>query len=375
MKLIIASHALKKALSFVGQAILPNPIVPVMENVRIDVSGGTATLTGSDLHTTLICDVPVESFGETSALLPFKRLNDLLFSAPEGPTTIQFNPDGFAHKVALTSGKYTLTGEDPALYNLKDDEPEIEHRVLFNEQEKYLLLSGLASVSYACGNNEMMPHTTGVYWHFADTLRLVASDGKTRVIRADTGLSMEGGRNIIVPASFCKKLVSLSKDLAPTDSLLVQLSDRKIIVLAGQRTLKAMLIDENYLPYEGAIVTNHDKEIIVNRLELATSIKRVSLFCDTITRMIRLSLTPDGIQIAADDAAYGVDAHETILTEYTGEPLDLGFDSSMLLELLRNLEGETITLKMSTPSRGTLIIDENTTGVIFSHHINQPVTA
>ena len=58
----------------------------------------------------------------------------------------------------------------------------------------------------------------------------------------------------------------------------------------------------------------------------------------------------------AEDIDYSNEARERLACTYEGEPMEIGFNSKFLQEMLNNLENEMITIQMSQPNRAGILV-------------------
>jgi DNA polymerase-3 subunit beta len=117
------------------------------------------------------------------------------------------------------------------------------------------------------------------------------------------------------------------------------------------------LIDERFPEYENAIPLNNINVMTVERLELLNSLRRISIYSNKSTNQVRFSITASELQISAEDLDYSNEANEKLSCDYNGaEPIDIGFSSKLMIEMLSNINSNLIDLEMSTPSKAALII-------------------
>jgi DNA polymerase-3 subunit beta len=121
------------------------------------------------------------------------------------------------------------------------------------------------------------------------------------------------------------------------------------------------LIDERYPDYEGAIPTNNDKHLIVNRAEFLSSLKRLMPYTDKSNNQVRLTMKADTLHISAEDMDFSNQAQEAIIAEYEGREMEVGFNASYLIEALSTLAGDEVELTFSEPNRACIIIPREKT--------------
>ena len=119
------------------------------------------------------------------------------------------------------------------------------------------------------------------------------------------------------------------------------------------------LKEGNYPNYKVVIPTNNDKTFVVSRDAFLLSIRRVGNYANQSTSQIRISLNNESATITAEDIDYSNKAEESITGTYQGEPIDIGFNSKFLREILDNIDASEIQLEMSLPTRAAIISPVN----------------
>ena len=115
------------------------------------------------------------------------------------------------------------------------------------------------------------------------------------------------------------------------------------------------LVEGNYPAYKSVIPKNNTNVITVNRAELLNATKRVAVCSNQATGQIVFSLAANQIKIIAQDLDFSMSAHEVVGCEYEGAPMEIGFKSTFLIEILGNLSYDQICIRLSDPNRAALI--------------------
>jgi DNA polymerase-3 subunit beta len=251
--------------------------------------------------------------------------------------------------MTTSNGHYALTGESakefPALPQFKTTEEttidvstlkKIIHRTLF-----------------AVSTDELRPAMMGVLFQSAGSeLRAVSTDGH-RLVKVQHKISKAGSfkRDIIIPA---KALHIVSKSI-DAGSVNVAMSDTHIQFSFNNTFLVSRLIDESYPNYESVIPSENDKMLHVGREPMIASIRRVSLYSSATTHQIKLDIGKSNMTVSAQDIDFGGEAKESIECEYQGEKLEIGFNSTYVLDMLTHLESEKVMFKFSSPTRAGIV--------------------
>jgi DNA polymerase-3 subunit beta len=323
--------------------------MPILENILFSLTGDMLTLTATDLAISLTVTVPVKGIEDGSIAIPAKRLMDTVRSLPD--TSASFAIDTTSNKIRITTdnGEYNLTGEATKEFPVITTFKASSEFTL----ETSLLRRLIYRTTFAVSSDELRPAMMGVLFQGAgNDLRAVATDGH-RLVRliqkfpAPVGLK----KDIIVPA---KALQALGKS-ADDGSCSIAADDTHVRFTVGNSVLVSRLIDETYPNYESVIPTENTKELTVKREDTIDSIRRVALYASVTTHQIRFDIEKSTLRVTAQDVDFGGEARETIPCKYSGDPLEIGFNSTYLLDILSHLDGDNVFFRFSTPTRAGIV--------------------
>jgi DNA polymerase-3 subunit beta len=116
------------------------------------------------------------------------------------------------------------------------------------------------------------------------------------------------------------------------------------------------LVEGNYPSYNSVIPVNNPNKLIIDRLEFYNTLKRVSVFANQATNLVKLQLSGNQMVISAQDIDFSISAYERLMCQYDGDEMEIGFKSSFLVEILANIDSSDIALEMSDPSRAGIIL-------------------
>ena len=121
------------------------------------------------------------------------------------------------------------------------------------------------------------------------------------------------------------------------------------------------LIEGRYPNYNAVIPENNPFSARVDRQALISALKRVSVFCNQSSGLVKLELGNNNIKLTGQDNEYATRAEEFILCEYTSNPISIGFSCTFLLEIAGILDSEMLKIEVADPSRPGVIrpADEN----------------
>lgn len=351
MKFIVSSTALLKHLSSINGVIASNPVLPILENFLFDLNKEVLAVTASDLQTTIVTELSVDSNATGRVAVPARILLDTLRNLPEQPVTFQIDTDNYSIELISENGRYKLAGESAG------DFPKIPTIVTDNaiEAPAEVFQKAVAGTLFATGTDDLRPAMTGVFFQLGiENCTFVATDGHRLVRYRRDDLQSTKEANLIVP----RKALNLLKATLPSDNTILTLSfnTSNAFFSFGHIRMICRLIDERFPDYANAIPLNNTNELIIERLDLLNSLKRISIYANKTTHQIRLKLSADGLLISAEDLDFSNEASENLTCEYEGDAMEIGFNAKFLMEMLSNLDSNLVTIQLSAPNRAGLII-------------------
>ncbi len=355
MHFIVSSTALLKNLQTVGGIVGSSVVLPILEDFLFELEGNKLTLTGCDLETMIKVNLEVQINDDATKdnngkiCIPSKILLEYLKNLPEQPVHFTVNPSDFSIEISSNTGKYKIGGEKADGYP-KETIPENTTSATI---PSVVLQDAIAATIYATSADSLRPAMTGVFFELsADNITFVSTDAQRliRVIRTDISGNAEGG--FIVP----RKPLQQLKNIIPSDEtpLSLQYNDSHLFVNTDNLSLSCRLIDAKFPPYKSVIPVDNPFQLIINRLDLLSSLKRVSIFSNKSTSQVMFDIVGNTINISAQDIDFSYEGNEQLNCQFTGEDMKIAFNAKLLTEMLSNLSCEEVKLDLSMPSRAGL---------------------
>lgn len=349
MKFTIASTELQGVLTKVTGVVPSKSTLPILENVLFELKKNNLRVAATDLEISMSTTVDVKGSEDGSITVPAKRLLETIRALSD--VQIVFHADLSSNKVKMITetGEYTLVGESseefPAIPQFKGEE-QVQIQGDF-------LRRMIGRTNFSVSTDELRPAMTGVLLQMNEKeLRAVATDGHRLVRFTYTGLKQARiKKDIIIPAK-ALALVAKTTDEAE-NTLAVDTSHAQFMF--GNTTLTTRLIEETYPNYESVIPLDNEKSLTVHRETLLAAVRRVALYSSTTTHQVRFSLKKAEMRIAAEDIDFGGEAREKVSCAYNGEEMEIGFNSTYVVDILSHIDGEEVTFKLSTPVRAAII--------------------
>lgn len=359
MKFTVSSSDLQRALTTVNGAVPTKATMPLLECVlfeRADASADRLTISATDLEISIVqrLDVSFASNGaeeKQRVAVPAKRLLDTLRALPDLPVTITTDAE-FNVELTTDQGRYKMVGFNGADYPTL---PSMEGATLV-ETTSSLIKRSIDKTGFAASKDTLRPAMMGVLFQIRPTgTTTVATDGHRLVKLGSTHITSENTIDVIVP----EKALSQAGKAAGDGPCTLSIGAGNVGFDFGDTQVLARLIDETYPNYEAVIPVENEKRLTVGREALLAAVRRVALYSSSMTHQIRLGLSEGTAEVSAEDIERASEAKERVLCEYTAEPLEIGFNSMYLLEVLQNIDGDDVVFEFSTPNRAGVVTPAN----------------
>ncbi len=353
MRFIVSSTDLLQGLLSVQKVIASKSSLPILDNFLFTLDGSTLTVTGSDSETTLKTILTINEVMEGGEIaVPAKLLTDSLKELPTQP--IEFSSDDEKNIVNII----WASGSAQIPFTSAEDYPTLKELVepTAIRMKGSVLADGINSTLYATGDEELRPVMNGIVFDIAeDSTTLVASNAHKLVYYRRHDIKSAAASSFILP----KKPANILKaNLAKCMDEEVEITfDRTNCAYFKFNSflIFCKLVDGTYPAYKSVIPKNNTNVITVSRAELLNATKRVAVCSNQATGQIVFKLADNSISITAQDLDFSMSAHETVGCEYDGSPMEIGFKSTFLIEILGNLQYDQICIRLSDPNRAALI--------------------
>lgn len=353
MRFDVSSTTLLSRLQSISKVIASKNSLPILDSFLFNLEGNKLTITASDSETRLVTYVDVMN-AEGSGLFAVssKILLDPLKELPEQPLTFDINDDNLEIFIHFQNGKYNFIGQKGDVYPLSKPLQDTAITILIDAST---LLNGINRTLFATADDELRPVMNGVYFDFQpDSLTFVASDGHKLVRLANTSVKSNERASFILP----KKPATLLKTLLAKEEGMITLKfdDNNAYIDCVNFEMVCRLIEGRYPNYNSVIPKENPFKVAIDRLSFMNALKRVSVFSNPGSNLVKLQLKNNHMQISAQDIDFSTAAEEKIACDYNSDELNIGFKGTYLIEILGNISSDDVILELADPSRAGLIV-------------------
>jgi DNA polymerase-3 subunit beta len=136
----------------------------------------------------------------------------------------------------------------------------------------------------------------------------------------------------------------------------IEFDDKNAFFSLPSFQLVCRLVEGNYPSYNSVIPTNNSNKLLIDRVKLLNTVRRVSVFSNQASNLIRMSLKGNRLTVSAQDIDFASSAIEDLACQYLGDELEIGFKSTFMVEILNNIQSTEVSIELSDPSRAGLFI-------------------
>jgi DNA polymerase-3 subunit beta len=354
MKFVVSSSELLSHLQAISRVISSKNTLPILDNFLFELEGKELKITASDLESTMITEMALANASEPGSIaIPARLILDTLREFPEQPLTFDINLNTLSIVINSENGKFTITGQNgsdfPQLPTIKADR---KGSVVLTPE---ILLSGINKTIFATADDELRPVMNGIFIELSEKdITFVASDAHklVRYKRSDAKSTVVA--SFILP----KKPASLLKNVLSKEESQVTLEfdDKNAFFAMANYQMICRLVEGNYPSYNAVIPTKNPNKLMIDRVELYNSLKRVSVFANQASNLVKLQLSGNQVTISAQDIDFSISAYERLNCNYEGDDMEIGFKSLFLVEILSNISSSDVVLELSDPTRAGLIL-------------------
>ncbi|MBQ0137559.1 MAG: DNA polymerase III subunit beta [Bacteroidales bacterium] len=353
MKFNVSSTKLFAQLQALSRVIASKNSLAILEDVLFDLNGNVLTMTASDGETTIRTSIDVENAeGQGKVAFGGKLLLDTLKEFPEQPLAFQIDDQNFGLNITSSNGTYSFVGQNGNEYPEMAVEDEQQNTFTMAAD---MLLNAINKTIFCTADDELRPVMNGIYFDLQeDHITMVATDAHRLVRYTNEQVKAAQPISFILP----KKPALLLKNVLGKDAedVTITFGVRNAKFEFGRTLIVCRQIEGRFPNYNAVIPQNNQNKVVVDRQTLLNACKRVAVFANTGTSLLKLALTENQIKISAQDIDFSTSAEETIACSYNAAPMAIGFKAPFLIEILGQVESDEVMLELSDPARAGLIL-------------------
>ncbi|MBN4056791.1 DNA polymerase III subunit beta [bacterium AH-315-J21] len=349
MKFSISRSTLAGYLQAVLQVAPSKPALPILSNIMIEALEQKLKISATDLDISITASFDCDVTRKGVVAAPARILYDIVKELPE--SEIKFDLTGNKLEMKAPNGSYKIATVEV------DDYPTLP-AINLKKQIKLTgsdLVNMISHVTFACSSDETRPALNGVLWQTkGDRMVMVATDGH-RLSRFTVANKKLKGLNedVIVPPQALNMLTKLMTDTSKEIGIIF--GDNDLAFNLGDIVLTTRLIEGPYPNYDQVIPKQCTKTMRINKEELASAVRRVSILSSALTHQVRFSISGSKLKLSSANADIGGEATETLACDYQGDPIELGYKASYINDILGKVDSEETFFELDSPISAAVI--------------------
>ena len=342
MQFSVSQNLFLKALAKVSSVVPQRSTIPALNNVLFNLNGSDLTLSATDLEISLSTHITVGGKEDGKAVILARKLHEIIRELPDIEVNVSVSEDRRI-EISCERGSYQLSGDDVEDFPML---PSVEGGDEVSMAAPKLRRM-IGKTIFAVSRDELQPALTGILFELRpDESRCVSTDGYRLVKIIDKAFKFGGEQqSFIVPQKAMNLLHRLLEDekdakiLFDASHLIFKLGDTEIIT---------RLIEGKYPRYEAAIPTGAQNILQVDLEALRSSVRRASIFADSLSRQVRFKLGENLMEIMAEDMEVGGSAKEELEIDYQGEEIQVGYNAVYVLDALKHLDTDEVIFEVGS---------------------------
>ena len=362
MKFSLSSSELAERLQAIGKVINTKNQMSILDCFLFEVSGDTLKITASDNENTLVTTLKINEAGEDFRFaINAKTVLDAVKGIPEQPVTFNVDMQNFNTTVNYQNGHFSLVSQNADEYPSYTDFPEDSAEIKVDSK---LLLDSVGCALFATAPTDSAhPVMSGVLFDITQkdetnnegaNVSIVASDGrKLEYTRWANENNVQAGQYVLSnkPALLLRSLLARE-----SGEITMRFAKEKAEVRMNTFSMTCRLIDGKFPAYNKVVPKNNPNRLTVNRMAFINMLRRVLVFSDAVSSLVKLHMEADQLVTSVQNIDYSLSAEESMICEYDGMPMNIGFKGTTLVDFLNNIECENIEFQIADQSRAVIIV-------------------
>lgn len=346
MEFTVSKADLVRELSLSQGVVEKKTTIPILSNVLVETLDGRIQLTSTDLELGIRCSCPARVKKAGAGTIPARKLLDYVRLLPEADIDVKLQDNNWA---SLTCGRSRtriagMSRESfPELPVMPEAIADLPVKTLANMISRTIFAISMEESRFTLNGALLLLKPTGIV--------MVATDGH-RLAMVETEIelpSIVGQYRALMPRKAMGEILKLSGEAGPDATIQFAGDDNHLFFRLGERLLLSRKLTGNFPDFERVLPKEHPHAIALNRDELRGAVERVSQFSDERSKAVRVKFSPTELSIHSSLSDTG-ESEETLAAEYSGEAMEIGFNATYMLEFLRVVADEQVTLLVRDPN-------------------------
>ena len=368
MKIICSKNHLLAGVNIAMKAVSSKSTLPILECFLIEAENDTITLTGNDT------DLGIETHIEGTVREPgkialdAKLFSDIIRKLPDSEVVIETN-DIFKASIKCERAKFNISGKSGEDFSLL---PSVE-KDKFITLSQFTLKEVIRQTIFSISDNENNKLMSGELFEIeGNNLKVVSLDGHRISIRNVELKESYDLAKVIVPGKTLSDLIKILSG-GIEDEVKIYFTQKHILFEFENTKVVSRLLEGEYYKINQMLSNDYETKLKINKKEFLDCIDRASLLIkESDKKPIILKISNGSIYLKIDSSIGTMD--EEIEIEKEGKDLYIGFNPRLLMDSLRVIDDENITIYLMNAKSPCIIKDKQESYIylILPVNINVP---
>lgn len=369
MHIELLKENLSRAVTLASRFTARKAQLPVLSHVCIEAGDDGIFMRAADLQKGIRIRIGGKVQQAGSLAVPGKLLGDLVRSLPMGVVMLAAD-EASTLTVEASKVEATIQGMSaesmPAIGGVADTEP-------LAVLSKELVSSMMKRLGVSLSKDISRPALTGVYWELSRG-RLVTTDGFRLGLLREAQLKIRASESLtdlLIPGDVLQELVKVMDDFSfESMSLLYAGESQELLFVHDEVVVIGRVLSEEYPRYEAIIPKTHIFELAMQREELLSAVRLVSIFAQDAARMIRFLYEDGVLSLQANAPQVGQNRVDVEVESASTGSIEIAFNAGYVVDVLQQFEADRVMIRMSGPLKPAIFSSE---GDDVFEHVIMPV--
>jgi DNA polymerase-3 subunit beta len=343
MEITVSKFDLLRELTATQGVVERKTTIPILSNYLFEAAGDKLNLTATDLDLSLRTSCAAKVKKEGACTIPARKLHDYVKLLPDSDITIKLLEN---HWVSIRCGRSNTKMVGMARSNFPS--LPIFPTAGVVKIPAQVLRGMIARTGFAIAHEESRYTLNGALMVLKpESITMVATDGHRLAHVERSGEKFDGvsgEMKTLVPKKCMDELKSLL-DATDAETIDFAKDESTLYFRIGGRVLTSRQLTGQFPNFEAVLPKDNSKSINLHGEELGAAISRVAQFADERSRAVRLRLDKSELKLSASSTEAG-ESEDSIETDYTGDPLAIGFNAQYILDFLKAVGAGDVKLEL-----------------------------
>ena len=352
MKIICSKSNLVKGVSIVSKAVPSKTTMPILECILIDATTDIIKFTANDMELGIETIVEGDILSKGMIAIDAKIFSEIVRKLPDNEVVIEAD-ENLQTTITCEKAKFNISSKAGDEFSYL---PYVEKNETITLSQ-FTLKEIIRQTIFSIADNDSNKLMTGELFQIdGNMLRVVSLDGHRISIRKTELKESYGPRKVVVPG---KTLMEVSKILSgEVDSeVTISFTNNHIVFEFDQTIVVSRLIEGEYFRIDQMLSSDYETKVKINKRELLNCIDRATLLVkEGDKKPIIINILDEAMELKMKSQIGTMD--EEIMISKEGKDLLIGFNPKFLIDALRVIDDEEITLYLMNPKAPCFIKDD-----------------